>query len=181
MVASDIATIPALGFSWYVLFLEDAFEDPIKAELSANFLALGHESGRDALVVRGYDPTTFFKSAYETLTLYQPEWAAKLVRPALLISDTAPVLLLNESAKLAAAKLILVPLASFRGKQAGAMSDFLRQLAAALHDPDAIRALSRLEPSGFSKKWAWLSKYVDVKPSFMGFEVDVNKMLNDLL
>lgn len=181
MIARDIATIPSQNFSWYVLFLEDAFDDPIKSELSSNFIALGHESGPHALVVRGYNPDAFFESAYETLTLYQPEWAKKVVRPALLISDTPPAHLLNDSSKLGSAKLILVPLANFRGQPPGAMTDFLRQLAATLRDPDAIRVLSQFEPSAFAKHWRWLGKYVTVKPSFMGFAVDVNKLLTDLI
>jgi hypothetical protein len=180
MIARDIATIPSQNFSWYVLFLEDAFDDPIKSELSSNVIALGHEIGPHALAVRGYEPDKFFESAHETLTLYQPEWAKKIVRPALLVSDTPPAQLLSDSAKLGSARLILVPLANFRGQPPGALTDFLRQLSATLRDPDAIRALSQLEPSAVAKHWRWLSKYVVLKPSFMGFGADLNKMLTDL-
>src|SRR5262245_25765253 len=109
-VASDIAAIPARGFDWYVLYLEDVFDDPVKDELSRNFLALAKEVGRGVLVVRGFDPDTFYSSAYETLTLYDESWASRIQRPALLVSDTPPALLLTEEAKLNAAKLILFPL-----------------------------------------------------------------------
>lgn len=67
MTASDIGTIPVSGFNWYVLYLEDAFSDPISEELSSNFITLGREVGRDILVVRGFDPNSFYASAYETL------------------------------------------------------------------------------------------------------------------
>jgi len=180
MIARDIATIPAQGFSWYVLFLEDTFEDPIKQELSTNFLALGHESGPHALVVRGYDVNKFYDSAYEAVTLHDRQWAEKMVRPALLISDTPPRHLFDDPATLAKAKLILVPLTSFRGKPPGTMTDFLRQLSKALRDPDAIRLLSKLEPSAFARTWGWLAQYVDVKPSFMGFGLNVDRILADL-
>jgi len=127
MIASDVATIPCEGFSWYVLFLEDAFDDPLKTQLAANFLTLGREVGRDVLVVRGFDPSEFFQSAYETITLYDPEWTKRLKRPGILVSDTAPRLLLSEPAKLRAAQLIYLPLASFREKPAlSIIGDFSR-------------------------------------------------------
>ena len=178
MIASDVATIPAEGFSWYVLFLEDAFDDPLKTQLSANFLTLGREVGRDVLVVRGFDPSEFFKSAYETVTLYDPEWTDRLRRPGILVSDTAPRLLLSEPAKLRAAKLIYMPLASFRERPSASLSDLLRQLVAALRDPDADRALSGLEPGAFSRVWGWLARFVELKPNFMGFGVNLNEMLD---
>jgi len=78
MIASDIATIPASGFEWYALFLEDAFDDPVKTELSNNFLALGREVGRNVLVIRGFDPKEFYNSAYETLTLYDEQWQKRM-------------------------------------------------------------------------------------------------------
>jgi hypothetical protein len=180
-IASDIGTIPAYGFAWYVLYLEDVFDDPLKDELSRNFLALGSEVGRDVLVVRGFDPQTFYSSAYETLTLYDEEWAAKIQRPALLLSDTPPRLLLSEKAKLNAAKLILFPLAPFRRRPAGTLVDLLRQLVAALKDNDAMSALQQLEPKALRSKWGWLSKYVDMKPNFMGFGVNLNAAIDDVV
>lgn len=181
MVASDIATIPTSGFSWYVLFLEDTFNDPIKSELSSNFLELGREVGEEVLVIRGFDPNKFYDSAYETVTLYDDEWRRRMTRPALLISDTAPKLLLEESAKLRAAKLILIPLAPFRSKPPGSITEMLRDLVSALRDEDALRALEQLEPGTLQKGWGWFSEYSDLKPNFMGFGVNVNAVLDDLL
>jgi hypothetical protein len=96
MVAHDIGTIPVTGFAWYVLFLEEAWDEPIHAELRNNFIQLGNQVGPNALVIRGYDPDTFFDSAFEINTLYGSELNARITRPALLISDTAPGLLLEE-------------------------------------------------------------------------------------
>jgi hypothetical protein len=176
MIASDIATIPASGFSWYVLFLEDPFNDPIKNELSNNFIELGKEVGRDVLVIRGFDANEFYQSAYETFGEVN-----NMTRPALLISDTAPVFLLEEDAKLRAAKLILIPLASFRNRPPGSIAELLRHLVIALKDDDAVRALKRLEPGAIKRGWGWLSKYADLKPNFIGFGVNLNAMFDDML
>jgi hypothetical protein len=181
MIASDIATIPTTGFNWYVLFLEDRYDDPIKIELSSNFLALGQEVGRNALVVRGFDEDTFYSSVYEAVTLYDDEWHQKMTRPALLISDTAPRLLLEEPNKLKAAKLILIPLSQLRSKGPGAIVDLLRNLVLALRDEDAVRLLVQLDSDGIKRKWGWLTKYLDLKPSFMGFGINLNAVLEDLL
>jgi len=181
MVASDIATIPTTGFTWYVLFLEEAWNDPIKIELQNNFLELGREVGRDVLVIRGFDPNEFYSSAYETLTLYDAEWFNRITRPALLISDTAPRLLLEEAAKLSAAKLILIPLTSFRGKPAGTIVELLRHLVTALRDDNALAALHRLEPGALQNGWGWLRDYAELKPSFLGFGVNLNAALDKIL
>jgi hypothetical protein len=186
LTTSGIETIPTHGFSWYVLILEDRWDDPIKEELGSNFHTLGQAIGAYAIAVRGFDSELFFQSVYETLTSYQPEWKDKLVRPSLLVCDTSPRLLLTHKKKLqkqrlVAANVILIPLAAFRGKPRGALSDFLRDLAAALQSPDAIAALSRLEPAVLSRYWGWLRKYVEVKPSFLGFGLDVGKMLDQVL
>jgi len=181
MVASDIGTIPASGFNWYVLFLQDDYDDPINYELSSNFLVLGREVGRDVLVVRGYDSNEFYTSTYEAITLYDVEWQDKMARPALLISDTAPRLLLQERAKLHAAKLILIPLAPFRTKPQGSVIDLLRRLVTALKDEDAVNALTALEPNAFKRGWGWLSRYAELKPNFMGFGVNLKPMIDDIL
>src|ERR1700758_3988732 len=132
MVARNIGTIPVSGFNWYVLYLEDRFEDPITTELRNNFLEVGNQVGPDVLVIRGFDPDTFYESAYETNTLYGDEWGKRITRPSLLISDTAPRLLLDEPAKLNAAKLISIPLAPLRHQPPGAVVDLLRDLVTAL-------------------------------------------------
>ena len=181
MVASSIATIPAEDFHWYILFLEDKYNDPIKAELHSNFVTFGHEVGPDTMVVRGYDPESFYASVYETLTLYDDEWVARIERPALLVSDTAPRLLLGEPAKLNAAKLILIPLRPFRDKGSGAIVDLLRDLVAALKDDDAVSALQRLDRSVIKSKWGWLSRYLELKPNFMGFGLNLNAVLEESL
>lgn len=181
MIASDIATIPASGFSWYVLFLEENWNDPIKAELSGNFVEFGREVGPDVLVIRGFDPNEFYASAYEAFSLCDGEWSERMKRPALLVSDTAPKLLLTEPAKLRAAKLILLPLAPFRTKPPGSVIELLRHLVAALRDDNAVTALKSLEPGALRKGWGWLSKYVELKPNFMGFGVNLNAALDDAL
>jgi hypothetical protein len=181
MIASDIGTIPASGFSWYVLFLEEIWNDPIKAELQSNFLELGKQVGPEVLVIRGFDPEEFYQSAYETLTLYDEEWHKRITRPSLVISDTAPRLLLGESAKLRAAKLIVIPLAPFRNRPPGTIVELLRHLVAALRDENALSALEHLEPGAIQKGWGWLRKYAEVKPSFLGFGVNLKAVLDDLL
>jgi hypothetical protein len=103
------------------------------------------------------------------------------MRPALLISDTAPRLLLEEAAKLSAAKLILIPLTSFRGKPAGTIVELLRHLVTALRDDNALGALQRLEPGAVQKGWGWLRGYAELKPSFLGFGVNINAALDKII
>jgi hypothetical protein len=181
MIASDIGTIPVSGFNWYVLFLEEAWDDPIKVELQNNFLQLGKQVGPAVLVIRGFDPDEFYASAYETATLYGDEWRNRLTRPALLISDTAPRLLLSEPAKLSVAKLICIPLAPFRHQPPGSVVELLRHLIAALRDEEALSALQRLEPGPLQKSWGWLRKYASLKPSFLGFGVNLNAVFDELV
>jgi hypothetical protein len=181
MIASDIATIPATGFDWYILFLEDTYDDQLRRELRDNFVVLGQKVGRDALVVRGFDPDKFYASAQEAITLYDEEWKSMLATPALLVSDTSPRLLMEESTKLAAAKLFLVPLSTLRNKGAGAIVDLMQYLVAALRDEDAIRVLKQLDRDGIKQRWGWLTRYLDLKPSFFGFGVNLNAVLEDVL
>lgn len=178
MIATDVATIPAAGFSWYILFLEQIFHDDLSKQLSENFITLGKEVGRDVLVIRGYDPNTFFDSAYETFTLYDDEWNDRLQRPGILVSDTAPALLLSEEAKLKSAKLIYLPLSSFQKTPTNSLASLLRQLVKSLNSPDAYQALRRQEPRKLSTAWGWLRNFVDLKPNFFGFGVDINAMID---
>ncbi|PYS38955.1 MAG: hypothetical protein DMF71_15975 [Acidobacteria bacterium] len=89
-VATDIATIPATGFKWYVIFFEGMFSNALQREIEDNFRKLGQKVGRDVLVVRGHDPEEFNASAYEAFKEHKPEWIDKLVEPALVVMDTAP-------------------------------------------------------------------------------------------
>ena len=68
-----------------MLFLEDSWNDPIKAELQGDFLELGRQVGRDALMIRGFDPDEFYASAYETLTLYDKEWRDRIMRRTIMV------------------------------------------------------------------------------------------------
>jgi hypothetical protein len=73
-IASHVATIPTRGFEWYLIFLEGPFTDEIKKEIDAHFVTLGREIGKDALVVRGFDPTAFRESVFEAPAFYDVKW-----------------------------------------------------------------------------------------------------------
>jgi len=69
-VASSLATVPSIGFSWYVFFVESTWNDPIGQQLRANFETLGRRVGPNTLVVRGYDEHAIANEVVEAAALY---------------------------------------------------------------------------------------------------------------
>ena len=74
-IASELGTIPTTGFDWYVLFLEDGYDDAFRRELTDNFANFAGDVGKRVLAVRGLNPDAFNKaldSVYGSLAKFYP-------------------------------------------------------------------------------------------------------------
>ncbi len=177
--ASDIATIPASGFQWYVIFFEGMFSNALQSEIEDNVLILGRKVGRDVLVVRGLDPEEFHDTAYEAFSQHKPVWIDELEVPALLIMDTAPATAMEDAERLNKAKVIIFPLEKIY-KDRGSITGFLSDLLNALRDAEAHEALETVNEPTLKEKWGWLTKYFSMSPGFFGFGVKLDRVLDDL-
>ncbi len=65
--------------------------------------------------------------------------------------------------------------------KAGDVTDFFKDLLLALKDPTATLALDDLNEQTIEEKWSWLSQYFEYTPHFFGFDIHVNKIIQDLL
>ena len=72
------------------------------------------------------------------------------------------------------------PLREVYEQEKGDISVFLSQLLDALSKEDAFKALEDEEQSGLEKFWGWLSRYVEMKPGFIGFSADLNTAIDDI-
>jgi len=179
-VATDIATIPATGFKWYVIFFEGMFSNALQREIEDNFRKLGQKVGRDVLVVRGHDPEEFNASAYEAFKEHKPEWIDKLVEPALVVMDTAPPIAMKDAEQLNKAKVMIFALEKMY-KDRGSITGFLGDLLNALRDAEAHKALETVNKPSLKEKWGWLTKYFSMSPGFFGFGVKLDRVLDDLI
>ena len=179
-VASHIATVPSTGFRWYLIFLEGPFADEIRKEIDAHFLALGREVGKDVLVVRGFDPTTFRESIYEAPAFFDNKWRERAKFPALLVINCPPSEALAKAENLEKAKVMIFPLAEIY-QEHKSISGFLADLLEALKRNDALAALEGLDGTKLQKGWGWLSKYFKMEPGFFGFSLNLNQAMRDLL
>jgi len=179
-VATDIATIPATGFKWYVIFFEGMFSNALQREIEDNFRKLGQKVGRDVLVVRGHDPEEFNASAYEAFKEHKPEWIDKLVEPALVVMDTAPTIAMKDAEQLNKAKVMIFALEKMY-KDRGSITGFLGDLLNALRDAEAHKALETVNKPSLKEKWGWLTKYFSMSPGFFGFGVKLDRVLDDLI
>jgi len=178
--ASHLATVPASGFKWYLIFLEGSFTDEIRKEIDANFNTLGREVGKDVLVVRGLDPTEFRESVYEASAFLEKKWRERARPPALIVINCAPAEALGNPANLEKCKLMIFSLADVY-QEHKSISGFLTYLVDALKQEDALKALETLDGDKLQKVWGWLSKYLTMEPSFYGFSINLDKVLKDLL
>jgi Xaa-Pro aminopeptidase len=166
------------GFEWYLIFLEGPFSDEIREQIDTHFATLGKEVGREVLVVRGNDPTEFRESV-EAAAFYKQEWHERVDPPALIVMNEAPKAL-EESEKLDNAKVMIFSLREMFERH-GSIVDFLTALLKAIKSKDSIEALESLEPKKLEKQWGWLSKYVEIKPRFLGFKFNADSAITDLV
>jgi hypothetical protein len=179
-IASHIATVPARGFEWYLVFLEGSFSDEIKKEIDAHFVTLGHEVGKDSLVVRGFDPTTFRDSVFEASAFDDVKWNERAKFPSLIVTNRAPSEAVSDANILEKGKVMIFPLAGIYAEHKS-LSGFLSDLVQALKSEDAIAALEALDGTKLRKGWGWLSKYSKMEPGFFGFSFKLNEAIKDFL
>lgn len=178
--ASHIATIPASGFKWYLIFLEGPLSDGIRKQIDEHFIALGRETGRDVLVVRGFDPTPFRDSVYEASAFFDEKWRARARFPALIVTNLPPADALSDVMNLEKGKVMIFPLAEVC-EDHGSLSGFLTDIVSALKEEDAITALETLDKGKLEKGWRWLAKYTTMEPGFFGFNVKLDAVISGLL
>jgi hypothetical protein len=179
-IASHAATIPAKGFSWYLIFLECPFADDVKREIDLHFATLGCVVGTDALVVRGYDPMKFRDSVFEAPAFFDVDWRRWAMSPALIVTNRAPMDAVNDARELEKGKVMIFPLDEIYARS-NSLAGFLTQLVHALQEEDSIAALETLDGTRLQKSWGWLSRYIKIEPGFFGFNVKVNDAMRDLL
>ena len=179
-IATHIATVPASGFKWYLIFLEGPFADEIRKEIDSHFITLGREVGKDVLVVRGFDPTVFRESVYEAPAFLDEKWRERAQFPALLITNCPPSDALSNAENLEKSKVMIFPLGKIF-QEHKSIAGFLTDLLRALKNKDAFKALETLDGSKLQKGWGWLSKYFKMEPGFYGFSIKLDKAVKDLL
>lgn len=180
-VVTDLARLPADGFEWFVFFLEDSYQDDLRRELAENFEALARDVGPACLVIRGADREGFWS---DVLFTYAIEGRGikreNLPLPGLLVTDTPVSDLQANPDTAASAKVILISLAQ-RYRRPGSVTDILRHISQAVRDPAAMRALEVKDIDGLRNHWGWIPKYLEMKPSFCGFGVDLDAIIEDQL
>jgi hypothetical protein len=177
-IASSLATVPAAGFSWYVFFVERAWNDPIKQQLRANFEILGQRVGPRTLVVRGYDEQTMANEVVEATVLFDEKFRS--ISPPALIVSNRPLLSLDDPETRQGAKIIGLNVSGAEGSLPD-LPDLLDRLVGALADPDAIAALENPDDDTRLRRfWGWIARYAILKPTFFGFGIDLNTVLESL-
>jgi hypothetical protein len=78
------------------------------------------------------------------------------------------------------AKVMVFPLREVYEKDKD-FAIFFGKLIEALHSNEASDALDKLDNSEIEKYWSWMTEYVEMKPGFHGFKVDLGKIISDML
>ncbi|MFC4408546.1 hypothetical protein [Haloarchaeobius iranensis] len=182
-VATDIANVPTEGYDWYIMLLEDGWNDDLRDTLSDNFENLAERVGSDALVVKGLDWETFYPRGFDRNVVETDSPSARPPLPAFLITNRPP----NEvdwtkASGLATPipKVLFLPLSEY-DQSAARLGDFLETLAQTLQNPESIEALQMGHDGPIEEHWAWLDRYLTLNPNFLGFGVDVNEIISDLI
>jgi hypothetical protein len=179
MTASELGTVPCEGFKWYVIFVDGDFSDQIREQIDKHFSTFGKAAGREVLAVRGYDPKQFRESLFEVEAFYGEE-GLPLDPPAIVLTNAVPGAF-RHRAGLAEAKVMIFPLREVYEQEKGDISVFLGRLLDAIGEEDAFKALEKPKQSGLEKFWGWLSRYVTMKPGFIGFSADLNTAIDDII
>ena len=155
------------------------FGDEIREQIDRHFQTLGKEAGPDVLVVRGYNSTEFKNSFIESAAFYgEGDWK-QVDMPAIVVTDALPAAVETRDG-LEKARVMVFPLRQIYERHKD-ISVFLTKLLEALHSSDASDALGHLDKSQIEKHWSWLASYVEIKPTFCGFKLDVGKIIADVV
>ncbi len=178
-VATDLATVPIdPRYSWYLFLLEDHWQDDLRRQLADNFMNLAREVGSNSLVVRGAHPEQFYSQVLYEYALSDRMDRREKILPAILVTDTPPRELRHNDAAVPGARIALFPLASMAARPAD-LTAFLQVLCATVRSPEAMEDLKRLDKDDARRRWGWITRYLELKPSFFGFGVDIDAMIDD--
>lgn len=181
-IATDIARIPAEGFEWYVFVLLDGWDDPFRNEIERNFDRLVEAVGPDCLVVRGAKTEGFYNQILNSqlMTLAADEYR-KPPLPALIVSNRAPSNMDASTGVVSTegAKVMIFPL-SERYVKPGAVTNFLQKLAENIKNRSFDEIAEDADPKALKSKWRWITEYMELKPNFYGFGVNLNKILEEI-
>jgi len=176
-LATDIGRIPSEGFDWFIYLIMDDWKNEISKEIEDNFNILAKEVGPKALVVKGIDPKYFTAGILETYGMMEKNKNIWNTVPALLISDTTPKILQEQ--KDVIPKIIYISL--LKQCTPGTLTNILRQISRSLSDNTGVEALQSLDRSRILEKWGWITKYLDIKPNFFGFGIDLDEIIDSLM
>ncbi|GAB4177919.1 MAG: hypothetical protein Fur006_09950 [Coleofasciculaceae cyanobacterium] len=177
-IATNLSTIPSKGFRWYIFFLLDDWSDPLRDEVERNFLRFAKEVGSDCLAVQGTDRVSFYNDVLSSELMKLAPSGERPPLPALIVSNYSPEAMDDSSGikDISNAQLMIFPLAAKYIKP-GSITEFLKNLASTLKD-DSLEELKSKEE--IRKKWSWLLRYFELKPSFSGVAVNINQVIEDL-
>ncbi len=178
-LATNLRTIPSKGFNWYIFFLLDKWNDPLRDEVERNFLHFAEEVGSGCLAVQGTDRVRFYNEVLSSELMKFSPSRKDLPLPALVVSNHSPEDMDDSTGikDMSNAQLMIFPLTAKYIKP-GSITEFLKDLASTLKKDDSIEKLGNKEE--INRKWSWLTRYFEVKPSFFGIEVKVNQVIEDL-
>jgi hypothetical protein len=159
--------------------LEDNWSDALRQELADNFQNLARETGPKTLVVRGLRPGSFAAQVLASYAL-DHDVSARPRLPALLIVDRLPNEVKGHDPRAEGVRMILLPLAD-QYVRPGSVTDLLLNVAKTLKNPNGVKSLDLLDKRSIEMHWGWLVRYADLKPNFMGFGVNINAILRDMM
>lgn len=172
-LAGSVATIPSAGYAWYVILLQDDWNDDNRRELDENFTTLAKLTGPGTLAVKGLQPPEF---AEQMLQAFRLEPRPRF--PAIIVTDTAPAAVQKDSVVRDTARTMVFSLN--RRNERGQIADILSRIVEALRSEDAITALARADPTAVAERWAWLGM-LELKPTFCGFGVNLNEVIRRVI
>lgn len=164
-------------YCWYVFILEDNWRDDLRNEVRENFEIFAKESGRHILTIRGFDCNEFYGQVFRKYSLENNYKMEDIERPALLITDTHPNDISGNPEDLFVARIILLELRPYYEKHKSTIP-FLQELIYSLSDTEAFDSLIAKNKSMIVRKWGWLNRYLDLKPNFMGFGININEIIS---
>lgn len=180
-LASDVASVEGKErrFDRYVFLLDPGWPDDRRREILENFDNFSAAIGKRALAVRGLYPEHFSAEVLETYGL-MGEVREGVLSLALLISDVAPSEAIAKRNSQIKPRSVVLHLAELY-KGPGSIADLLREVARVVKETDALTVLDSMDRSHIENRWGWVTRYVELKPSFFGFGVNVNNVIDDVL
>jgi hypothetical protein len=172
-ITSSAVTIPSKGFDYFVFFLNDEYTNNLRSEFEENFWPLAKNVGEKTLVVNGFDRIRFSEQVFE---IYQIKTRSV---PALLITDTPPVIVEKLPPNERNIKMVYIPLETIYKNQ-GSIVSLFKHVAESLKNSDALELINSRNPVEIEKRWGWL-RFFSIKPNICGFGVDMNQFLEETI